>query len=310
MEIAILGATSQIAKDLIRSLSSRSDLKLKLFARRTDAVASWLRQSNLEGRHQVGDYHQFADSTIEFDAVINFVGSGNPARTASMGSSILAVSNQYDELALTYLLKQPACKYIHFSSGAVYGSGFHAPATDTTPAQFCVNSLQSSDWYGLAKFYAECKHRALDQFSIIDIRLFSYFSYSADISARFLITDMLRAVISNDVFRTSKTNIYRDVAGPEQIAALVGCILSAAHINAAIDCYTKRPIDKMSLIEAMHTELGMSYEFVEEQMGLNATGNKPHYYSTSTKANDLFGYEPADTSLNIVLQQAHNLLKT
>lgn len=309
MEIAILGATSQIAKDLIRSLNSRSDLRLTLFARRTDVVENWLTQCNLEDRYQVGDYDQFAASTVEFDAVINFVGSGNPARTAAMGASILAVSNHYDELALTYLLRRPACKYIYFSSGAVYGSGFQAPARDTTPAQFCINSLQPSDWYGLAKFHAECKHRVLDQFSIVDIRVFNYFSYSADISARFLITDMLRAVDSNDVFRTSKTNIYRDVVGPDQVAELVICILSTTCINTAIDCYTKLPIDKISLLEAMHADFGMSYELIEENTGLNATGSKTHYYSTSTKAKDLFGYDPTDTSLSIVLQQAHQLLK-
>ncbi len=309
MEIAILGATSQIAKDLIRSLSPRSDLKLTLFARRTDVVKNWLIQCNLEDRHRVGDYDQFAVSTVEFDAVINFVGSGNPARTAAMGASILAVSNHYDELALTYLLRQPACKYIHFSSGAVYGSGFHAPATDTTQAQFSINSLQPSDWYGLAKFHSECKHRVLDKLSIVDIRVFNYFSYSADINARFLITDMLRAVHSNDVFRTSTANIYRDVAGPDQVAELAICILSTACINTAIDCYTKLPLDKMSLLEAMHADFGLSYELIEENTGLNATGSKTHYYSTSTKAKDLFGYDPSETSLGIVLQQAHQLLK-
>ena len=309
MEIAILGATSQIAKDLIRSLSSRSDLRLTLFARRTAVVENWLMQSNLGDRHLVGDYSQFVASNVEFDAVINFVGSGNPARTAAMGASILAVSNHYDELALTYLLRQPACKYIHFSSGAVYGSGFYAPATDTTPAQFSINSLKPSDWYGLAKFHVECKHRVLDQFAIVDIRVFNYFSYSSDIDARFLITDMLRVVDSNDVFRTSKTNIYRDIAGPEQVAELVSCILSTACINTAIDCYTKLPIDKISLLKAMHANFGMNYELIEENTGLYATGSKIYYYSTSTKAKDIFGYDPAETSLGIVLQQAHQLLE-
>ena len=42
MRIAILGATSQIAKDLIISFSENSNHDLILFARRPDLVIHWL----------------------------------------------------------------------------------------------------------------------------------------------------------------------------------------------------------------------------------------------------------------------------
>jgi nucleoside-diphosphate-sugar epimerase len=308
MELAILGATSQIAKDLILSLSENTTYKLSLYARKVDAVNDWLAQLDIAGRVQVGDYVSFSDTSKHFDVILNFVGSGNPALTAQIGGSILDITYKFDNLALDYLTRQPACRYIFFSSGAVYGGNFSKPACDDTEAQFQINDLSTSDWYGLAKLYAETRHRSMPDLNIVDLRVFNYFSYSADISSRFLITDMLRAISEKKIFKTSSSNIYRDYAGPEQITKIIECILSSECINTAVDCYTKAPIDKFSLLEAMRAEFGMCFEIVNEVTGLNATGMKSHYYSTSTKALKLFGYYPKDTALDVVIQQSQKLI--
>jgi hypothetical protein len=42
--------------------------------------------------------------------------------------------------------------------------------------------------------HAEAKHRALFNFSIVDVRVFNYFSHTQDMNARFLITDIVRAI--------------------------------------------------------------------------------------------------------------------
>ncbi|MEQ1590701.1 MAG: NAD(P)-dependent oxidoreductase, partial [Gallionella sp.] len=90
MQIAILGATSQIAKDLIVSFSSASNNKLHLFARRPDEVSAWLATTGLAARYPADDFREFAKH--DFDAVINFVGVGNPARTAAMGNTIFDIT--------------------------------------------------------------------------------------------------------------------------------------------------------------------------------------------------------------------------
>ena len=43
MRIAILGATSQIAKDLALSFSASSEHDLVLYARRPEVVSAWLK---------------------------------------------------------------------------------------------------------------------------------------------------------------------------------------------------------------------------------------------------------------------------
>lgn len=304
--IAILGATSQIARDLIVSFSAEADKHLHLFARRTDAVNHWLVSEGLSGRYPVDEFSGFAQQ--EFDAVINFVGAGDPAQIADMGNSILDVTLRFDEMVLEYLRGHPACRYLFLSSGAAYGSVFHEPARRDTPAVVAINDLAPQEWYGVAKLHAECRHRAHPEWPIIDMRVFNYFSRSQDISARFLIADILRAIRDNTVLKTSSDYIVRDFLHPADFHKLVNALLSAPAANAAVDCYSRAPVDKPSLLAAMQEEFGLRYEITEAAVGVNATGSKSHYYSLNTRAAD-FGYQPELTSLEGILQESGMILQ-
>lgn len=303
--IAILGATSQIARDLIISFSTDEKIHLHLFARRTDEVKKWLVSEGFSGRYLVDEFPEFAKH--EFDVVINFVGAGNPAQIAAMGNSILDTTLRFDELVLEYLRSHPSCRYLFMSSGAAYGSNFAEPARRDTPAIVPINNLAPQDWYGVAKLHAECRHRAHPEFAIIDMRVFNYFSRSQDISARFLITDILRAIRDKAVLNTSFDYIVRDFLHPVDFYRLVSALLSAPAANAAVDCYSRAPIDKPNLLVAMKEKFGLQYEITEATVGVNATGNKPHYYSLNTRAAD-FGYQPELTSLEGVLLESAMIL--
>jgi nucleoside-diphosphate-sugar epimerase len=300
MKIGILGATSQIAKDLIVSFSNEKDKQLHLFARRPDDVTKWLNDVGLSVRYLVDDFGAFG--TQEFDAIINFVGIGNPARASAMGASIFDVTIQYDELALSYVKQHPACRYIFLSSGAAYGSNFSSPVEMNTKALIDINNLQPQDWYAVAKLHAECRHRALAPLPIIDIRIFNYFSRTQDIEARFFMTDIARAIRDKTVLKTSTDYIVRDFIGPEDFYQLVSVLLSAPSTNAVVDCYSKAPIDKPSQLAAMQLHFGLQYELVKTPAGVNATGSKPHYYSLNKRAED-FGYTPKHSSLDTVFYQ-------
>src|SRR5450756_1882049 len=119
MRIAILGATSQIAKDLIESFAAQGTHALMLYARRPQAVVQWLASVDLPERYPVHDYGAFG-ADEHFDAILNFVGVGDPVAAAAMGASIFDVTLKYDELALSYVRQHPACRYIFLSSGAAY----------------------------------------------------------------------------------------------------------------------------------------------------------------------------------------------
>lgn len=306
MKIAILGATSQIARDLIVSFSVAEDKQLHLFARRPDEVNKWLASVGLSRRYLVDDFSGFAK--YEFDAVINFVGVGNPAQAVAMGNSIFDITLRFDEMVLDYLLTHPACRYLFLSSGAAYGSNFSEPATRDTPAIVPINALAPREWYGVAKLHAECRHRAHPDWSIVDIRVFNYFSHTQDLSARFLITDIVRAIRDKKVLKTSSDYIVRDFLHPTDFYQLISAMLSAPSTNAAVDCYSKAPIEKLRLLEAMQEKFGLRYKIAEAVAGVNATGNKPHYYSLNTRAAD-FGYQPGMTSLEGILREADDVFR-
>jgi nucleoside-diphosphate-sugar epimerase len=306
MKIAILGATSQIARDLIVSFSKTEDHCLHLFARRPDAVSEWAESAGLGGLHKIQNFETM--QRHEFDAIINFVGVGDPERLAAMGNAIFDVTLKYDELALSYLSTRPSCRYLFLSSGSAYGSTFDQPVTIESRANIPINRLSPNDWYGVAKLHAESRHRAHPDFAITDIRIFNYFSSSQDVSARFLMSDILRSIISCSTLKTSAGNIVRDYLHPSDFCRLVCALLGSPPRNFPVDAYSLAPVDKMSLLEILAKEAGLKYELTPSA-GLNATGTKPNYYSLNRSASE-FGYQPRMTSVEGVLSGVREILRS
>ena len=127
-------------------------------------------------------------------------------------------------------------------------------------------------------------------------------------SARFLITDIVRAIRDKTVLKTSSDYIVRDFIHPTDFYKLIAALLASPPTNAVVDCYSKAPLDKPDLLAAMQDSFGLRYEVITTSAGVNATGNKPHYYSLNTKAGD-FGYQPSLTSLEALLLEVNELLQ-
>ena len=302
MRIAILGATSQIAKDLVLSFAAHANHELRLFARRPEAVQEWMSYNGLSNLISVGNFDDF-DVDEPFDAILNFVGVGNPAQAVAMGASIFDATLKYDEMALNYLSRHPDCRYVFLSSGAAYGSNFEQPVDGNSRAVISINKLLPKDWYAVAKLHAECRHRSLPHLPIVDVRVFNYFSHTQDMSARFFITDILRAIQASETLLTSSDNIVRDYIGPGDFFRLVSLILESPATNDVVDCYTQVPVDKMTLLASMKERFGLLYEVSSTPAGVNATGVKMNYFSMNRRA-EMFGYAPSKNSLDSVLDEA------
>ncbi|MBP0598375.1 NAD(P)-dependent oxidoreductase [Herbaspirillum sp. LeCh32-8] len=306
MRIALLGASSQIARDLAPLFAREADVELTRFVRDLEADAAWRRiagADNVPAALPLADF----DTAGSFDAVINFIGAGDPARAAALGKSILDITRQYDELVMSYLQRHPACRYLFLSSGAAYGADFEQPADVSTPASFPINDLGAQHWYGLAKFHAECRHRASPELAIADIRVFSYISRNLDIDSRFLVTDIARALASDQTLSTSRQDIMRDYICPEDLFALMRSVLAAAPANVALDCYSRAPVGKMQLLEHLAAQLGLRHALIDAPAGVNATGLKPNYFSNHRKAAQ-FGYSPRFDSLTAVTDAIGHIL--
>ena len=306
MRIAILGATSQLARDFVLALDrAGGEDELHLYARRPDAVSDWLEAAGRARRFPVSGFGAFGDG--DHDSVINFVGVGDPVRAAAMGAAIFDVTLEFDELALRYVRRRRDCRYIFLSSGAVYGGGFEEPVHGSSRAAVFVNDLPPHEWYGAAKLSAECRHRSLPDLAIIDVRVFNYFSRTQDLAAGFLVTDIVRSIRDGVVLQTTPDPIVRDFLHPADFHGLIRCLLASPPANAAVDCYSRAPITKPALLAEMRERFDLRYEIVAAPVAVNATGIKPHYYSLNRRAAE-FGYAPTRTSLEGVLEEAGALL--
>lgn len=305
MRIAVLGATSQIAKDLIVYANKSSSFTFYLFARSPDTLRKWTKIKGISNIFSINNYDAFGLDI--YDVIINFVGAGNPVQIHEMGASIFDVTMHFDQMAINYIRKKPSCLYIFMSSGAAYGTKFDNPVDSNSNAEVAINNFTPQEWYSLAKLYAECRHRALTDLPIIDLRVFNYFSCTQDINSRFLITDIIRAIINNTILYTGPNIVTRDYIHPTDFYQMIQKIINSSPTNDVVDCYSLSPVKKSEMLESMTEKFGLQYEFINNNMGFDATGLKPNYYSLNRRAGK-FGFKPSLTSMEGILLEAEKIL--
>jgi nucleoside-diphosphate-sugar epimerase len=300
MKIAILGATSEIAKDLILSFEGAD---LHLFARNKPAVDRWLILNN---KQYVSDYLADFSPHTEYDAIINFIGPGSPARIRQAGTNIAYIIGFFDLMVLDYLEKHKNCQYIFISSGAVFGDNFATPASAQKMSAFPINNIQPHHYYGIAKAQAEYRHRLSDR-NIVDLRVYSYYSSTMNPDHDFMVSRMVQTTLKNEIFMADKNPLSRDYIGPKDFYQMIKVLLRNNTINQAVDCYSRSPLTKDSLLEGMQKRYGMKY-LITNGEAYHPAAVKPCYYSTNTAAYTL-GYRPTLSSLETIFEEADKILK-
>lgn len=306
IKIAVLGSTSYIAKDYISNIAKNSDYDAVLFSRDSDGVSRWLAQSGMPNRFSSYNYASFAGGT--YDVVVNFVGVGDAVRMAKMGADILSVTDHYDSLSLDYIKRHPHCRYIFISSGGIYGGTFPHPADEHSHAVLSVNHVVPQEYYLLSKIYAEYKHRSMKDLAITDLKIFNYFSRTQNIENNYFMCVLLRAIRDDIVLQVTNEPMVRDYLHPEDFCRLLDCILKSAPANAPIDCYSKAPIDKESLLDEMEKTFGLRYRINNSFKDGIRDFTKNFYYSKNRGA-ALYGYQPGYSSQDCLIVESTVILK-
>ncbi len=305
-KIAILGATSHIAKGLIHGFCLKEENELFLFGRSPDRINSFL--ANLNDKRNAVQTLTFSEFTRgEYDVVINCVGIGDPGKLKSSTSSIFKLTETYDNLVLEYLEGHPKTLYINFSSGAVYGTDFASPVDATTHYTLGINNISAYDYYGITKLHSEAKHRALPMFNIVDLRVFSYFSRYIDLQSKFLLSDILLSIKKRRMLETSSDDIIRDYVHRDDLLSILEICQNKKVINTAFDIYSLQPASKFEILDFFSREYGLSYTVKETAISGSPTGNKKHYYSINKKAEEI-GYSPRFTSLECIVEESKCIL--
>lgn len=305
MKIAILGATSHIAKNLVYYFRRDSHYELFLFARNQEAVYEFLKATEGELSPSVAGFDCF--SSGDYDAVINCVGIADPQKQKSAGVELFRLTEYFDDLVLDYLGGHETTVYINFSSGAVYGTAFDSGVEGNAVASIAVNGITPADYYRIAKLNAEAKHRAMTNGNIIDLRVFSFFSRFIDLESGFLLTEMMRCVIERRPFHTNAIDIVRDYVAPSDLFSLVKLCVASNGINQPIDVFSAGPIRKSELITLFSCDFGLETQ-IDEEAHVSTTGVKLAYYSANYVATSLLNYLPALASRDVIHAEACEIM--
>ena len=310
MRIAILGATSHIAKNIVFYLSKEKEYSFYLYARDLRGLEEFLKDSGLvinSNSISVFPLQEFGSQA--YDVIINCIGFADPIKQRNAGNDILTVTELYDNLIISYLQKKRDTKYISFSSGAVFGSDFTTPVADHSKAIVDVNHVVDGDFYQTSKLYSEIKHRSLPELAIVDLRIYGFFSRFIDLNAGYLLCQIIRSVRAGVHFNTDRTDIVRDYVSPRDLTSLIKPIIdSSTKINTALDVYSKGIVKKTEILELFVENYGLEVEYKEGDY-TSATGVKPFYYSTSDFAYSLYGYEPKESSLECIMSETEKILQ-
>lgn len=304
MKVAILGATSHIAKNLIYFFCKDPQYELSLFARNAGAVQAFLQAIGSATTPIILGFDAFPAG--DYDAVINCVGIADPCKQKAAGVELFRLTERFDNLVLDYLGSHEQIVYVNFSSGAVYGTAFETGVTEESAAVIAVNKIGPADYYRISKLNSEAKHRAMPNRKIIDLRVFSFFSRFIDLEAGFLLCEMTRCAMEHRVFHTNAVDIVRDYVAPSDLFALVELCLRVGKDNLALDAYSAKPVRKSELIELFAREFGLETQ-VDETSRTSATGTKVAYYSCNRTAGRILKYAPQKQALDSIKHEANNL---
>lgn len=299
--VAILGATGHIGKGLAYFLGQTNRYELYLFARSRKKLTDFLSTTDCSQCYTIQNFRAFKKSS--YDAVINCVGIGVPAKLKQGMASIFRLTETFDNLVLDYLAMNPNSLYVNFSSGAAYGTDFESCVDEATCSSFDANRVTEADCYGIAKLNSEAKHRALKGCRIVDLRIFGYFSRFIDSNSGYLLTDVLKCIRESKEFVTDSANIVRDYVHPRDLLQLIEKCCALDHLNEAFDVYSKKPATKFEILDYFACEYGLQYVVQEAGAMASPTGRKDNYFSVNRKAEHI-GYTPQFTSMECIAREA------
>lgn len=303
--IAILGATSHIAKNLITGWAGTN--QLALFARSTDKAELFLIAQGLSA--EVLSLDEFGDNGDAYDSIINCVGYGTPEKVRAGGGDIFTLTERYDNRLRDYLHSHPSTVCVCFSSGAIYGTDHSEPIRDDAEFRIRLDSIGVADAYRIAKLNSEAKHRSWTGLSVIDLRLFSFFSRHIDTTSSYLVSDMVRAIKSGEEFATGTGDVVRDYIHPIDLRTLVGICAEARGVNTAIDVFSAASATKSEIIDAFRENFGLKVRYLDSTVHNSPTGAKGCYASASLRATNILGFSPAYFSMDALLEEARELLR-
>lgn len=304
-KVAVLGASSHVARSLLPFFFSKTDAELFLFGRDGGKVRRTATIDTDNARVRIFNGFDGFESH-KYDVCLNCVGAGTPNVLGDDRSRWFTLTESFDNRILSYLTeKSPDTLYVSFSSGAVYGN-LRRAGKENSVLSLNVNHLNFSDFYILARLNAEAKHRSFENLRLMDIRLFSYFSRYLDENAGYFMSDVLKALLTKTALHTKPDDMVRDYIAPSDLFSLIMCGVQTTKINDTFDAYSQEPVFKSTVLNVFEEKFGLRCLTDGEPVSPN--GEKNVYFSAYKKAQKI-GYEPAYNSLETLIEETQKALE-
>ncbi len=283
-KVAILGATGYIGKSLAYEMSHSEKYELFLFSRDKHKALELEHVIQAHGYKNNITYCGLDEfTTYTYDLIINSIGMSNLTSLKENGEVILTITRTVDEMILEYLQTHKDTFYINMSSGAVYKK--------------IDKAVTPSDYYALAKQESEIRHRERADLSIVDIRVFSFFSSFVNTEDHFLLSEIVKCLQEGKILETNNDDIVRDYVTPQDLLLLIENIIKKKGINDFFDAYSKNFITKFRLLDQLKKMHGLQY-VIKDASDNQAQGlSSSRYYSEDKKAEHVLGYVPRFSSL-------------
>ena len=216
IRIGILGSTGYIGRSLLAEGLSRG-FAVVPFSRDQARAKEIFSRYGISPKEEIRTYSELGSE--KFDVIINASGIGSPSEYQKNPSAVFEATESMDALLLSYLQSEgnEGVRVFNISSGSVYGLSAAGGVTDATEARFKINALSSSDYYTLAKLSSEAKHRAHAQYSIIDLRVFSFFSAYVSLTESFFLSQVMDALERKEELVTKGDSMVRDCMTTEDL---------------------------------------------------------------------------------------------
>lgn len=302
-KIALLGATGYVGRSLLREffIDDTKTYHLFLFSRSKEKLYTHIPEIPKKIGYSIHSLDEWNKET--YDVIINCTGVSSNPNSQKNPYELFKVAEEIDTLIIDYIHKHPRCIYINISSGVVYGDNFEKSVNEKTNTILPAGFSQGGEAYAVTKINAEAKHRALSNFNIVDIRIFGFFGSLVDVDSPFLMSEIVKSIKDKHVFLTNKDDIIRDYIIAKDLLELVCLVMKEKKINDYFDIYSKKPISKFALLDALAKKYALIYVIFKPQTTSQKIIIKKSYYSRSKKATDMLGYKPTRTSLESILYE-------
>jgi len=276
MRIAILGATGHVSKCALWVWAHNQNNEFFLFSRSKEKLMWFKSEYPQLNIHLCEGYEDFEKNF--YDVIFN--GTGFWDMPESVSKEMFVLTETFDNMILEYQKQHPNTKAIHISSGAAYANDFKQPISEDSKTELNINYIQIGDYYSVAKINSEAKHRAHSELSIVDIRLFGFFSRFMSLEYRYLLSAMIKSVLERKTFICTGDNFWRDYIHMNDFMELLNGICERDYINESIDVRSLNPISRDEIFDIFINDYQLYVAVEQDESYISKTGVKPYYYST------------------------------